>query len=362
MKIFDLKNQYKEFGHIIDKDILKILSSGNYILGENVKKFEEVSRIFLNSKYTVSCNSGTDALVLSLRALGIGSGDTVITTPFTYFATAEAISLVGANPVFADINPHTFNINPKRIVKLITKKTKAVLSVNLFGQAAELGEINKICKSYSLHHIEDCAQSFGASFKNKQTGTYGDMGCFSFFPTKNLGCFGDGGLISMKNKKYYELILKLRTHGGIKRNQHDLIGYNSRLDEIQAAILNVKIDYVKSFIRKRKQIADIYNKNIKNDSIILPYTHKDANHSYNQYTIRVKNRKKLEMYLSENKIPYGIYYSSPIYSYNAYKSKGYKPLPMAEKVSKQCLSLPIYPELPNKHVKNICNILNKYNG
>ncbi len=188
------------------------------------------------------------------------------------------------------------------------------------------------------------------------------MGCFSFFPTKNLGCFGDGGLISMKNKKHYELILKLRTHGGIKRNQHDLIGYNSRLDEIQAAILNVKINYVKSFIKKRKQIADIYNKNIKNDSITLPYSHKDANHSYNQYTIRVKNRKKLEMYLSNNKIPFGIYYSSPIYSYNAYKRKGYKPLPMAEKVSKQCLSLPIYPELPIKHVKNICNILNNYNG
>lgn len=362
MKIFDLKNQYKEFGHIIDKDILKILSSGNYVLGDNVKKFEKLSKNYLNSKYTVSCNSGTDAIVLSLRALGIGSGDNVITTPFTYFATAEAISLVGADPIFADINPHTFNINPKNIKQLISKKTKAVLSVNLFGQAAELDEINRICKSYSLKHIEDCAQSFGASFKNKQTGTYGEMGCFSFFPTKNLGCFGDGGLISIKNKKYYEIILKMRTHGGIKRNQHDLIGYNSRLDEIQAAILNVKINYVNSFIKKRKRIADIYNKNIKNDRVILPYTHKDADHCYNQYTIRVRNRKKLEKVLNKKGVPFGIYYSKPVYSYNAYKSKGYSPLPMAEKVSKQCLSLPIYPELPLKDVKSICNIINNYDG
>lgn len=362
MKIFDLKSQYKEFGHIIDKKILKILSSGNYILGDNVREFEHLSKNYLNTKYTVSCNSGTDALVLSLRALGIESGDEVITTPFTYFATAEAISLVGANPVFADINPHTFNINPKKIVKLISKKTKAVLSVNLFGQAAELDQINKICKNYSLKHIEDCAQSFGALFKNKQTGTYGDMGCFSFFPTKNLGCFGDGGLISIKSKKLYKLILKLRTHGGIKRNQHDLIGYNSRLDEIQAAILNIKINYVNSFIKKRKRIAEIYNKEIKNDRLILPFTHKDAQHSYNQFTIRVKNRKKLETYLNKRCIPFGIYYSKPIYSYNAYKSNRYKPLPMVEKISKQCLSIPIYPELPIKQAKNICKILNNYEG
>lgn len=362
MKIFDLKKQYKEFGQIIDKKILKILSSGSYILGDNVKNFEIFSRNYLNSKYTISCNSGTDALVLSLRALKIGVGDEVITTPFTYFATAEAISLVGAKPIFADINPHTFNINPKKIIKLVSKKTKAVLSVNLFGQAAELDAINNICKSHSLKHVEDCAQSFGAVYKNKQTGTYGDMGCFSFFPTKNLGCFGDGGLICMKNKKYYDLILKLRTHGGIKRNQHDLIGYNSRLDEIQAAILNVKINYVESFIKKRKRIADTYNKNIKNDNIILPFSHKNAEHTFNQYTIRVKNRKKIELYLNKNNIPFGIYYSLPIYNYNAYKNKGYKTLPMAEKVSNQCLSLPIYPELPIKDVKNICSILNNYDG
>ena len=231
IKIFDLKEQYKRFGKVIDKKVINILSSGNYILGENVALFEEKTKKYLNGKYALSCNSGTDALVLSMRALGVQTGDEIITTPFSYFATAESISLVGAKPVFADINPHTFNINPKHITKLINKKTKAVLSVNLFGQACELDNINKITKEHNIKHIEDCAQSFGATYNNKQTGTYGDMGCYSFFPTKNLGCFGDGGLVVVKSKKNYDILKKLRTHGGIRRNQHDLIGYNSRLDE-----------------------------------------------------------------------------------------------------------------------------------
>ena len=360
MKIFDLKEQYKQFGNTVDKKILNILSSGNYILGSNVTAFEENAKNYLLSKYTISCNSGTDALVLSLRALGVQSGDEVITSPFSYFATAEAISLAGARPVFADINPHTFNINPKHISKLINKKTKAILSVNLFGQACELTEINKIAKEYNIKHIEDCAQSFGAKYKNKQTGSYGDMGCYSFFPTKNIGCFGDGGLIAVKSKKHFDILKKLRTHGGTKRNQHDLIGYNSRLDEIQAAILNIKLNYLESFIKKRKKIAACYSNSINNPNIIKPFTHKNANHTFNQYTIRVKKRGKLEAYLKLHKIPYGIYYSKPIYKYNAYKSYKYESLPMAEKVSKQCLSLPIYPEFPLKYVNFISKALNKY--
>ena len=360
IKIFDLKEQYKDFGNIIDKKVMNILSSGNYILGENVKQFEEKTKKYLNGKYTLSCNSGTDALVLSLRALGIQSGDEVITSPFSYFATAESISLVGAKPVFADINPHTFNINPKNITKLINKKTKAVLSVNLFGQACELDNINKITREHDIKHIEDCAQSFGATYNNKQTGTYGDMGCYSFFPTKNLGCFGDGGLVVVKNKKNYDILKKLRTHGGIKRNQHDLIGYNSRLDEIQAVILNIKLSFLDSFLKKRKIIADIYSKSIINDKIRLPFTYKKSVHTFNQFTIRVKNRKKLELHLKKHKVPYGIYYSMPIYKYNAYKSNNYKPLPMVEKIAKECLSIPIYPELPIRNVMKICKILNNY--
>ena len=360
IKIFDLKEQYKQFGSVMDKKILNILSSGNYILGKNVIAFEEKTKDYLKSKYTISCNSGTDALVLSLRALEVKPYDEVITTPFSYFATAEAISLIGAKPIFADINPHTYNINPKNIPKLITKKTKAVLSVNLFGQACELDKINKIAEEYNIKHIEDCAQSFGATYKDKQTGSYGDMGCYSFFPTKNLGCFGDGGLIAVKSKKHYDILKKLRTHGGTQRNQHDLIGYNSRLDEIQAAVLNVKLNYLKSFIKKRKKIAETYCSIINNDNIILPFAHKNANHTYNQFTVRVKQRAKLEAYLKQYNIPYGVYYSKPIYKNNAYKSFNYKSLPMVEKVSKQCLSLPIYPELSLKYVKLIAKTLNSY--
>ena len=360
IKIFDLKEQYKKFGKVIDKKIINILSSGNYILGENVALFEDKVKKYLNTKYTLSCNSGTDALVLSLRSLGIQSGDEVITTPFSYFATAESISLVGAKPVFADINPHTFNINPKNIIKLINKKTKAILSVNLFGQACELDNINRIAKEYNIKHIEDCAQSFGATYKKKQSGTYGDMGCYSFFPTKNLGCFGDGGLIVVKSKKNYEILKKLRTHGGTRRNQHDLIGYNSRLDEIQAAILNIKLNFLESFIEKRIKIAEIYYKTIDNDKLRLPFCYKKSDHTFNQFTIRVKNRRKLELYLKKNGIPYGIYYSMPIYKYNAYKNDNYKSLPMAEKVSKECISIPIYPELPVEYAKKISRVLNNY--
>ena len=220
--------------------------------------------------------------------------------------------------------------------------------------------INRIAKEYNIKHIEDCAQSFGATYKDKQTGSYGDMGCYSFFPTKNLGCFGDGGLIAVKAKKHYDILKKLRTHGGTKRNQHDLIGYNSRLDEIQAAVLNIKLNYLQSFIKKRKKIAESYSSIINNDKFKLPFALKNSNHTYNQFTIRVKQRGKLEAYLKQHQIPYGVYYSKPMYKYNAYKKFSYKPLPMVEKVSKQCLSLPIYPELSLKYVKFIGKTLNNY--
>ena len=360
IKIFDLTRQFELIKKDINRDVKNILSSGSYILGENVKLFEKDVRQYLDAKYVVSCNSGTDALVMSLRALGVGVGDEVITTPFTYFATTEAIALVGAKPIFADINPHSFNINPKKINKLITKKTKAVLSVNLFGQTCELDKINKITRENNLYHVEDCAQSFGATLMNKQSGTFGDMGCFSFFPTKNLGCFGDGGLITVKNKKKYEILLKLRTHGGVKRDQHDLFGYNSRLDEIQAVILNVKLKLIDKLLKQRIKIANSYYKLINNAKIRLPFMNETSQHTFNQFTIRVKNRSKFINHLKKNKIPYGVYYPKPIYKYKALRDYTYKDLPMAEKVSKECISLPIYPELNDIEVETICNILNSY--
>ena len=360
IKLFDLKKQFKLFDKKINKKVFSILSSGNYILGKNVSKLEKDTQKYLKSNYTLSCNSGTDALVLSLRALDIGVDDEVITSPFTYFATAEAISLVGAKPIFSDINPNTFNINPQNIKKCISKKTKAIISVNLFGQACELKEISAIARENKLNHIEDCAQSFGATYMSKQTGTFGDMGCFSFFPTKNIGCFGDGGLITIKSKRHYEKLKKLRTHGGTKRNQHDLIGYNSRLDEIQAAILCIKLNFLDKFLNQRRNIAKVYQKLINNEKIKLPFCNKHARHTYNQFTLRVINRNKFVKHLDKYNIPYGIYYSEPIYNYKAYAKDNYKKLPMAEKISKECISIPIYPELPLSNVKKICSILNKY--
>ncbi len=360
IKSFDLTEQYKKLENKINRKVHEVLASGNYILGENVKFFEKRINDYLGSKYSVSCNSGTDALILSLRAMGIEKGDEVITTPFTYFASSEAISLVGATPVFADINPHTFNINPKNIRKMINRKTKAILSVHIFGQTCKLDEINTLAKEYNIAHIEDCAQSFGATHNNKQSGTFGEFGCFSFFPTKNLGCFGDGGLITAKNKKAYNLLLKLRTHGGIKRNQHDVIGYNSRLDELQAAILTVKLPYINKFIENRRAVAKMYFKLINNEKIILPFVDKNSKHTFNQFTLRVKNRNKFEKHLKQNKIPYGIYYSKPIYKYKAYDIYKYNPLPMVEKISKECISIPIYPELKTNDIKMICNVINEY--
>ena len=360
IKSFDLTEQYKKLEKKINSKVLEVLASGNYILGDNVKFFEKKINDYLGSKYSVSCNSGTDALILSLRALGIEKDDEVITTPFTYFASSEAISLVGAKPVFADINPHTFNINPKNIKKMINRKTKAILSVNIFGQTCKLDEINTLAKEYNIAHVEDCAQSFGATHNNKQSGTYGEFGCFSFFPTKNLGCFGDGGLITVKNKKAYNLLLKLRTHGGIKRNQHDVIGYNSRLDELQAAILTVKLPYINKFIENRRSIAKMYFKLINNDKIILPFVDKNSKHTFNQFTLRVKNRNKFEKHLKQHKIPYGIYYSKPIYKYKAYEVYKYNSMPMVEKISKECISIPIYPELKTNDIKMICNVINEY--
>lgn len=360
IKSFDLTEQYKQFERKIKSKVFKVLASGNYILGDNVKSFEKEINNYLGSKYSVSCNSGTDALILSLRALDIGRGDEVITTPFTYFASSEAISLVGAKPVFVDINPHTFNINPKNIKKMINKRTKAILSVNIFGQTCNLDKINSLTREFNINHIEDCAQSLGATYKNKQSGTYGELGCFSFFPTKNLGCFGDGGLITVKNKKTYNLLLKLRTHGGTKRNQHDVFGYNSRLDEIQAAILTIKLPYINKLIEKRRSIAKTYFKLINNDKITLPYISKDSKHTFNQFTLRVRNRNKFKKHLEQHNIPYGVYYSKPIYKYKAYEIYKYNSLPMVEKVTKECISIPIYPELKINNIKKICNAINEY--
>ena len=271
------------------------------------------------------------------------------------YGDVYALSLHTDRDILKELKKYNWvQYNPR---KNIPRRGLSITSLD--GGLSGIPDLDSV-KEYNIKHIEDCAQSFGATYKDKQTGSYGDMGCYSFFPTKNLGCFGDGGLIAVKSKKYYNILKKLRTHGGTKRNQHDLIGYNSRLDEIQAAVLNIKLNYLQSFIKKRKKIAESYSSIINNDKFKLPFALKNSNHTYNQFTIRVKQRGKLEAYLKQHQIPYGVYYSKPMYKYNAYKKFSYKSLPMVEKVSKQCLSLPIYPELSLKYVEFIGKTLNNY--
>ena len=361
IQIFDLTKQYKSLSNQINRNVKKVLSSGDYILGDNVKNFETKFSKFVGSKYAISCNSGTDALLLSLKSLNIGRGDEVITTPFTYFATAETIVLAGAKPVFVDINPHTFNIDHTKIINAITKKTKAVMPVHIFGQMANIIEIKKICKKYNLKLIEDCAQSFGAKESKLYSGTFGDFGCFSFFPTKNLGCAGDGGMIVTNNSQNMHMVKQLRNHGGITRNLHNHVGYNSRLDEIQASILMIKLKNINKLNNKRHKIAKLYKTQIKNNKITTPYELNVSGHVYNQFTLMVQNRNKFMKYLSKYKIPYGIYYPLPIYKQKALKSFNYKyKLNNVEKITKQCISLPIYPELTNDSVKYISEVINGY--
>ena len=361
IKIFDLKEQYKHIENEVNKNVIDILSSGQYILGKNVDLLEKNFAKYVGSKYAVSCNSGTDALLISLRAMNIGKGDEVITTPFSYFATAEVIALTGAKPIFADINPHTFNINHKLIERLITKNTKAIIPVHLYGQSCEIVAIKKICKQYKLTLIEDCAQSFGATLNNKFTGTFGQFGCYSFFPTKNLGCAGDGGMIVTNSLSKFNILKKLRNHGGSIRNIHDYIGYNSRLDEIQASILITKLKMIKKFNKKRVKIAKKYKELINNDNIILPYQAKNTCHVFNQFTLKVNNRKRFINFLEECNIPYGIYYPLPIYRQKAFKAYNYKyDLKNVEKITKQCISIPMYPELDDDSIRYISKNLSKY--
>ena len=361
IKIFDLTKQYKSLSNEINSSIKKVISSGNYILGENVKNIELKFAKFIDSKYAISCNSGTDALLLSLRSLNIGRGDEVITTPFTYFATAEAITLAGAKPIFIDIDPRTFNIDYTKIPKAITKKTKAVMPVHIFGQMSDVVEIKKICKEYNLKLIEDCAQSFGAKKNKSHAGTFGDFGCFSFFPTKNLGCAGDGGMIVTNNYQNMNMLKQLRNHGGTTRNLHNYVGYNSRLDEIQASILLIKLKYINRFNANRRKIANLYKSQIKNNKIITPYELDSLSHVYNQFTLIVQNRNKFIKYISKYKIPYGVYYPLPIYKQKALKLFNYKyKLKHTEQITKQCISLPIYPELENSSVAYISEVINDY--
>lgn len=347
----DLKTQYHILKPEIDKAVLDAIESTQFILGPNVAAFEQETAAYLGARHAVSCASGTDALQLAILAAGITAGDEVITTPFTFIATAEAICYAGATPVFVDINPRTFNIDPSLIEAAITPRTKAVIPVHLFGQPADMAPIRALCTKHQLVLIEDCAQSFGAAVDGAMTGTLGALGCFSFFPSKNLGCYGDGGLITCATDELADQLKVLRNHGSRVRYHHSVIGYNSRLDDIQAAILRVKLRKIDEFNTGRRRVAHLYSE-LLGDVVTTPYEDGTGVHVYHQYTLLTDRRDDIMAKLSEKQISSAIYYPIPLHRQDVFADAyAAVSLPVAEDVARRCMSLPVYPEMPEESVR-----------
>lgn len=384
--LIDLKAQYESLADKLNKATLGILSSANYIMGKTVLDFEKEFANYIGVKHAISVGNGTDALVLALKSIGIGEGDEVITTPFTFFATAEAISAVGGTPVFVDVNKDTFNIDTTKIEEKITSKTKAIMPVHIFGQSADMDEINEIAKKHNLKVIEDACQAIGGKYKGRKIGTLGDVACFSFFPTKNLGCAGDGGMIVTDNDEIATIARALRTHGSGENGQkaynllnnieeevqkadegandtvynplkyyNYLIGYNTRLDAIQAAILDVKIKEIDKWNAKRREIVKVYNKALQNNDLVTPVAKDYNEHVYHMYILQSENREEVLQKLKEAGIATGVYYPVPLHLQKVYKNLGYKEgdMPVAEYLSHRTFAIPVYPELNEEQVQYI---------
>ena len=358
--IIDSKRQYATVGAEVEKEVVEVLRSGSYILGKHNKAFEEEIAKFLGCNHAVALNSGTDALHLALRALDIGAGDEVITVAFTFVATTEAIGIVGAKPVFVDIDPDTFNIDVNEIESKITPKTKAILPVHLYGQPCNMDVIMDIAKRHNLFVIEDACQAIGAEYKGKKVGTFGDIGCFSFYPTKNLGTMGDGGLVSTNSEYLKNRIIALRNHGGAVRYYHDEIGVNSRLDEVQAAILRIKLRHIDEWNKKRREHAAFYNELFKDaKDIETPKELDDTYCVYHQYTVKIPNRDEVHKLLQENGIGAMIYYPVPLHLQKVHSYLGLKEglLPNTEKNTKLVLSLPMFAEITEEEQKTVAKTL-----
>lgn len=363
ISFIDFKREHCEIGQEVQEAIKRVLKSGWYILGNEVLELEKEFAAYCGVKYAIGVANGMESLEIALKILGIGKGDEVITASNSAAATALAISNVGANPVFVDIDPVSYNLDPRKIIPKITKKTKAILPVHLFGQAAEMDEILKIAKKYNLKVIEDACQAHGALYKGKKVGSFGDIGCFSFYPTKNLGAYGDGGMLLSNDKGAAEQAKMMRNYGQSDRYHHLIKGLNSRLDELQAAILRVKLKYLDEWNKKRRYFADLYNKRLKTiREIELPRESTGNYHIYHLYVIRTKGREKLQRYLKAKDVQTLIHYPLPIYQQEAYRELKFKKntCPIAESYSEQIFSLPLYPQLKEKEAEKICYFIHKF--
>lgn len=360
-----LHRQYQNIKPGIDKAVKKVIDAQAFIMGEEINALERSIAGYCNVKYAVGVSSGTDALFLSLKALGIKEGDEVITTPFTFIATAEAISNTGATPVFADIDKRTYNIDPEKIEEKMTKRTKAIIPVHLYGQCADMDSISAVSRKYGLKIVEDCAQSLGALYKNRRSCSLGDIGCISFFPSKNLGGFGDGGMVATDNAELAEKIKLLRVHGSSVRYVHSVVGYNSRLDNLQAAVLNVKLEQLDGWIEKRIRNAKALNEAFKDiGDIITPYVPNYNIHTYHQYTLRVdeKIRDSFVDHLNKSGIESRVYYPIPLHVQECYKFLGYNPgsLPESSKAARSTLVLPVFPEMSDDEKEYIIKTVREF--
>lgn len=392
IKLMDLSRQYNPIKKQILNNVEKIIDSTNFIMGENVKEFEKEFSEYIGVKHSISVGNGTDALVIALKALQIKEGDEIITTPYSFFATSEAIVAVGAIPVFVDVDLKTFNIDTTKIEEKITKRTKAILPVHIFGNPCDMEAINKIAKKHKLFVIEDACQAIGSSIKDKKIGGLSDIACFSFFPTKNLGCAGDGGIITTNDDDLATLCKAYRAHGSgevgnkayniinnideqveIANNNDNtvynpmkyynyLIGYNSRLDEIQAAILRIKLPLLEEYTKDRIEIANYYNKELENTSFVLPKYLKNSKHVYHLYILQSEKREELIKYLSEKGISTGVYYKIPLHLQKALERFGYKAsdCPNAEYLSERTFAIPLYYGMTNQEKEYVVETLKEW--
>ncbi len=357
----NLQLQYQKYKEEIDRNIQKVLDKSNYIMGEEIFLLEEKLSEFCKAKYSIACGSGTDALLLALLAIDIKPGDEVITTPFTFIATAETIALLKAKPVFVDIDEKTYNIDASLIEEKITDKTKAIISVSLYGQPADMDEINFLAEKYGLVVIEDAAQSFGAYYKNKRSCNLSKIGCTSFFPAKPLGCYGDGGSVFTNDEDLSVKMKQLRVHGQDRRYHHKYIGMGARLDTIQAAVLLAKLSYYEEEIKLRDKVAAKYTEKLK-DVVITPFVKEDRSSVWAQYSIRVKNRDELQKYLKQKGVPTAVHYPMPLHMQECFSYLNYKEgdFPIAEKISKEIMSLPMNPFLRDEEIEYIADCIKSF--
>ncbi len=351
--------QYRSIQSEIDEAIRQVLEAGQFILGPNVDALEKEVAAYLGTGHGVGCASGTDALVLALRALEIGPGDEVIMPSYTFFATAGAVMLVGATPVLVDVEPNTYCVNVGQIAERITPKTKAIMPVHLYGHAADMTSLLELAGKHNLKVIEDNAQGFGAEHRGRKTGGMGDVGCLSFFPSKNLGACGDGGMVVTNDAQVAERVRMLRTHGWKKKYFPEMIGYNSRLDELQAAILRVKLRHIDEWNERRRTLAAQYSKLLEGAGLGLPVEGEGARHIYHLYVVRVKDRERVQQELKEQGVPTAVYYPQPLHLAEPLRHLGYKQgdFPVSEAASEETLALPFYPEMTDEHIHGAVEVL-----